>query len=792
MKFPESWLREHVEVTASRDELAAALTAIGLEVEALEVIGAQLGGVVVGEIIAAVRHPEADRLQVCQVDIGNGESLQIVCGAPNARVGLKAPLAMIGASLPGGLQIGAAKLRGVASSGMLCSAKELGIDADASGLFELPTDARVGSPVGEMLALPDARFELKLTPNRADCFSVRGIAFDVAAALGSTVKPLAIAAAATQVSSGIAINLAATSDCPLYVGRVVEGVNATAPTPLWLSERLRRSGVRPISLLVDITQYVMLELGQPMHAFDADLLIGPIGVRRAQPGETLTLLDSREVTLDGEFLVITDADRAVALAGVMGGLDTRVTSTTQRVFLEAAHFAPDAVIGRARKLGMHTDAAHRFERGVDPALPAIAIERATQLIVELAGGRPGPTTTANAGQGIIAPKPVALRRQRLARVLGVQVGDGEVSRILTALGMGVSDNAEGWLVTPPSSRFDIAIEEDLIEEVARIHGYDKIPLTAPTGEIRLPAIPEQHIDAGLHRQQLTARGFFEAINFAFLDQRVLAAWKLDAHAVVLANPLSNELGVMRTALAPGLVEALRRNLARQQSRVRLFELGRVFGAASGAPIETARIAAVATGNAQCEQWSAGRRDVDFFDLKGDLQSLRGLAGVDDLSFVSAAELDWLHPGRSAIVQLAGESIGWVGHLHPRLLKALDIDRDVVAFELDLEPLSARAIAKASELSRFPSVRRDLALVVAENTPWSQLEVCLRNALGSRLQQLVVFDRYVGPGLESACKSLAIGLILQDVSRTLTDEDADVSVAAALEALSRECGARLRS
>ncbi len=791
MKFPESWLREHVNVTANRAELAAALTAIGLEVEALEVIGAQLDGVLVGEIVAAARHPEADRLQVCQVDIGNGEPLQIVCGAPNARLGLKAPLAMIGASLPGGMQIGAAKLRGVASSGMLCSAKELGIDADASGLFELPANARVGSSLSDLLALPDARFELKLTPNRADCFSVRGIAFDVAAALGSTVKPLAIGAAAVQVDSQIAVTLSAGNDCPLYVGRVIERVNAAAATPLWMSERLRRSGVRPISLLVDITQYVMLELGQPMHAFDADLLTGPIGVRRARAGESVTLLDSREVKLDGEFLVITDADRVVGLAGVMGGMDTRVTASTQRVFLEAAHFAPDAVIGRARKLGMHTDAAHRFERGVDPALPALAIERATQLIVELGGGQPGPVTPTYAEQSIQAPMPVTLRRQRLARVLGASVSDAEVSRILTALGMQVVEAADGWQVTPPSSRFDIAIEEDLIEEVARIHGYDKIPLSAPTGEIHLPALPEQHIDAGLHRQQLAARGYFEAINFAFLDQRVLAAWQLNAQAVALANPLSSELGVMRTALAPGLVDALKRNLARQQSRVRLFELGRVFAAASGAPIETPRIAAVATGGARSEQWSAGRRDVDFFDLKGDLQSLRGLAGVDDLSFVSAAELGWLHPGRSACVQLAGVAIGWIGHLHPRLLKALDIDRDVVAFELDLEPLSQREIAKASELSRFPSVRRDLALVVAETTPWSQLEACLRNALGSRLQQLVVFDRYVGPGLESACKSLAIGLILQDVSRTLTDEDADLAVTAALEALSRECGAKLR-
>ncbi len=791
MKFPESWLREHVDVAADRAALAATLTAIGLEVEALDVIGDGLDGVVVGEIVAAQRHPEADRLQVCQVAIGAAQPLQIVCGAPNARVGLKAPLARVGARLPGGMAITSANLRGVDSHGMLCSAKELGLDADASGLLELPSNALPGTLLADCLALPDARFELKLTPNRADCFSIRGIAFDVAAALGSTVRPFPIAPMESGSAARMDIRLEAGGDCPRYVGRVIEGVDASAPTPVWMSERLRRSGIRPISLLVDITQYVMLEMGQPMHAFDADLLSGPISVRHARSGEALTLLDGRSVTLDEGFLLITDADRPIALAGVMGGMDTRVTTGSRRVFLEAAHFAPSAIIGRSRKLGMHTDASHRFERGVDPLLPTQAVERATRLIIDLAGGTPGPTVEVQATPAAVAPGSVSLRRARLTRVLGVQITDTEVVRILSALDMAVEATADGWQVTPPSRRFDIAIEEDLIEEIARIHGYDRIPLSAPTGEIRLPLHPENVISATQARQQLAARGYFEAINFAFLDSRTLAAWSLNDGAVLLANPLSSELGAMRTALAPGLIEAARRNLARQQTRVRLFELGRVFASDTDAPRETPRVAAIAIGTARSEQWSAERREVDFFDLKGDLQSLRALAGTDDLQFAAASALPWLHPGRSAQVLINGNAIGWIGHLHPRLLNVLDLAHDVVAFEVDLAPLTQRSIPQAAERSRFPSVRRDLAVVVAEAIAWSQIERCLRLTLGGRLQQLTVFDQYAGPGLESGFKSLAIGLILQDVSRTLTDDDADQAVTAALDALSRSCNARLR-
>jgi phenylalanyl-tRNA synthetase beta chain len=791
MKFPESWLREHVTVSASRDELAARLTAIGLEVENIEAIGAALDGVVVAEILATAKHPEADRLQVCQVSFGASEPVQIVCGAPNARPGLKAPLATVGASLPGGLAIKAAKLRGVDSFGMLCSAKELAIDPDASGLLELPADAPVGVPLANYLGLPDASFELKLTPNRADCFSVRGVAFDVAAALGANVNALEIPEAKLESNASFVVELKAGADCPRFCGRVIEGFDHNARSPLWMTERLKRAGLRPISPLVDISNYVMLELGQPLHAFDADKLAGPICVRHARAGETLKLLDERDVTLDPSFLLVTDADRAVALGGVMGGWDTRVTDETTRVFFEAAHWIPSAIIGRARKLGMHTDAGHRFERGVDPALPRYAIERATALVQQIMGGRAGPITEAVLTEYLPKPVTVSLRRARLARVLGISVADAEVERILRALGMQVSATADGWSVIAPTRRFDIALEEDLIEEIARIHGYEAIPTRLPAGEIVLAAPSETRVSDSSLRRHLVAHDFLEAINYAFVDAQALKLWQLDAGVVALANPLNNELGAMRTSLLPGLAEAMRRNRARQQERVRLFEIGRSFHSAGNneAPTETRRIAAIACGGADAEQWAVGARDIDFYDLKSEVQGLLALAGAR--AEFRVADEPFGHPGRSATIWCDGRRIGWVGHLHPRLGKALDLEGEVVGFELELDSLVARALPVAGDLSRFPSVRRDLAVVVAETMPWSALERSLTQALGDRLHAVVLFDQYRGPGLETGAKSLAMGLILQDVYRTLTDQDADQAVSEALAALATDCGARIR-
>ena len=803
MKFSENWLRSHVPTSADRDGLAATLTAIGLEVEEVTALGDGLAGVVVARIVEAVPHPQADRLQVCQVDAGGGELLQIVCGAPNARAGLVAPLATVGSNV-GGTAIKAARLRGVESFGMLCSAKELGLDADASGLLELADDAPVGTALADYLGLPDASIEIKLTPNRADCFSVRGIAHDVAAALDSAVAPLEVPVIAAASERELAVELHAGADAPRYCGRVVEGVDATARTPVWMAERLRRSGVRPLSLLVDITQYVMLELGQPMHAFDLDTLTGPVGVRHARAGERLALLDGRQVELDEYFLAITDADRPVALAGVMGGLDTRVTDATTHVFLEAAHFAPAAIMGRGRRLGLHTDAGHRFERGVDPQLPRTAIELATRLVLELAGGTPGPVTEAVLQQHLPQPAAIALRRARIARVLGIEIADAQVERILRALGMQVSASGEGWQVLAPGSRFDIAIEEDLIEELARIHGYDRIPATVPGGPARIVAPSETRVGEADLRRHLVARDYLEAVCFSFVDADVLGHWQAGTGSVPLANPLSAELAVMRPRLLPGLVAALARNVARQAGRVRLFELGRVFAApdeaqrAPGgpmpAPLETRRVAAVACGPATTEQWGVPSRKVDFHDLKGDLESLAAAAGAT-LVFRPSAE-PFGHPGRSTEVYRtdleAGEvHLGWIGQLHPRLARALDLDVEVVAFELDLEALEQRALPRAAELSRYPAVRRDLAFVVAEQVPWSALAASVRAAAGPVLRDLLLFDRYQGAGIESGCKSLAMGLILQDNTRTLTDQDADAVVERVVAGLGRDHGARIR-
>lgn len=800
MKFSENWLRQHVKTDASREQLAATLTAIGLEVEELTVLGAALDGVVVARIVECAKHPEADRLQVCQVDAGQGPHstgalLQIVCGAPNARPGLIAPLATIGTQV-GELTIKAAKLRGVESNGMLCSAKELGIDADASGLLELPADAPVGTPLADYLGLPDAAIELKLTPNRADCFGVRGIAFDVAAALGSRVEPLDATPVPAQSDATLAVELDAGEKVPRFVGRVIDNVDANASTPLWMAERLRRSGVRPISFLVDVTQYVMLELGQPMHAFDKDTLQSPVVVRPARAGEETKLLDGRTVALDDDFLVVSDstggrAARAVALGGIMGGHDTRVTDATRNVFLEAAHWIPSAIIGRSRKLGMHTDAGHRFERGVDPELPRIAVEYATKLILDVAGGVPGPVIEAVREADLPQPRIVDLRRARLARVLGVDVADAEVERILGALGLGVATTADGWRVTAPTRRFDIEIEEDLIEEIARIHGYNAIPTTLPDGATRIAAPSETVLDEATVRRQLVARDYLEAINYAFVDGALLSAWQAADGGVALANPLSAELGVMRTMLLPGLVAALGRNAARQQSRVRLFEIGKTFAARDGeAPLETRRVALVACGDATAEQWGAQARPVDFHDLKGDLDSLAAAAGA--VLEYRPSQPAWAHPGRSADVYRDGVRIGWIGELHPRLQKALELDHRVLACELDLAPLQQRALPRGAGLSRYPSVRRDLAFVVPETVSWTALETSVRAAAGPSLRDLRLFDRYVGKGVETGCKSLAMGLILQEESRTLTDREVDAAVAQVIAALRGEHGAEIRS
>ncbi|SDG75822.1 phenylalanine--tRNA ligase subunit beta [Dyella sp. 333MFSha] len=792
MKFSENWLRELVDIDADRAALVHALTMSGLEVEEVTELGDGLDGVVVARIVEATKHPEADRLQVCKVDAGTGELVQIVCGAPNARVGIRVPLATVGSTLPGDVHIKAATLRGVESFGMLCSAKELRLDADASGLLELPADAPVGKPLAEYLGLPDASIELKITPNRPDVLGLNGLAHDVAALFGSRVKAIGVGDVAVTASATRPVRLEAGADAPRYLGRIIEGIDASTASPLWMAERLRRAGIRPISAVVDVTQYVMLELGHPMHAFDNDKLTGSIVVRHAGQGETLKLLDGSDAKLDPSFVVIADEAAPLAVAGVMGGFDSRVTDATRNIFLEAAHFAPSAIMGRARKLGLHTDASHRYERGVDPALPKRAMERATELLLQIAGGQAGPVTVAERLEDLREHAPVVLRHARLRRILGIDVAAAEVTRIFTALGMGVEEIADGWKVTPPSSRFDIEREEDLIEEVARIHGYERIPTHIPAGQIALRSEPEARLSEMALRDQLAARGYFEAVTLSFLSADLLKTWGVDHAWVPLANPLSADLAVMRTSLLPGLVEALRHNRARQQERVRLFELARSFHATGGAPDEIGRVAVVASGNARAEQWGEASRTVDFFDLKGDLDALIAHTGEPARWSVDTDDLpSWLHPGRGARVLRDGLPAGYLGALHPALAKALDLGPDVHVMELALEPVLARRLPSAARVARFPAVRRDIAVELPEDVSWSAVEAAVRGALGEVLREIRLFDRYAGKGIDEGRKSLAMGLILQDASRTLTDEDADARVAEAVGALEKTCKARLR-
>lgn len=792
MKFSENWLRSLVDIPADRAALVERLTMSGLEVESVEAIGSQLDGVIIAQIIDCAPHPNADKLRVCRVDTGNGE-VQIVCGAPNARAGLKTPLAKVGAALPGGTTIKAAKLREVESQGMLCSAKELGIDVGASGLMELPDDAPVGAPLAQYLGLPDAAIELKLTPNRADCLGMLGLAHEAAAEFGTQIKSAVVAPIAPQLDALRTIRLEAGADCPRYLGRSVRGAGANTCTPTYMSTRLRAAGIKTINAVVDVCNYVMLELGQPLHAFDESTLAGDIFVRRARAGEMLKLLDDNEAKLDPECLVIADETKPLALAGVMGGFDSRVTEATRDVFLEAAHFAPATIMGRARKFGLNTDAAHRFERGVDPELPRAAIERATALLIEIAGGKPGAVIEAVSPKHLPQRMPILLRRAHIARVLGIEIADDEVQRIFSALAMHIESQQDGWRVTPPGRRFDIEREEDLIEELARIHGYAAIPAKLPAGEPPPPTARGIDVPASALRAQLAARSYHEAICYAFVDAQRLCAWQMDDGAMVLANPLSAEMAVMRTSLLPGLVDALCANRNRQQPRVRLFEIGNSFHVGKAdAPSEVTRIAAVACGNAHAEQWSETGRALDFFDIKGDLQSLIELSSTPQTWSCHRNELPaWLHPGRGARVLRDGVMAGAIGALHPRLLQELDLDEDVHAFELALPPLRARALPRAQPLPRFPSVRRDLAIELPESIDWSQIEACVRSTLDAALAHVLVFDVYTGPGLTSGRKSVAMGLILQDASRTLTDQDADRCTAAVMAALERDVGARLR-
>ncbi len=789
MRFPLSWLREWVAVPDDEAGLLHRLTMGGLEVEAHQVQGAGLEQLVVARIESCEPHPDADRLRVCSVDDGSGQRLQIVCGAPNARAGLRAPLARVGSQLPNGQVIDQARLRGVASFGMLCSGRELGLSDDHDGLLALPEDAPPGQSLDQYLGYPDHIVELSITPNRGDCLSIAGLARETGALYGVPVRQPVIAVQAVTLERRLPIRLSAAEACPRYCGRLIEGLRPGLASPEWIQRRLRQCGLRPINALVDVTNYVMLEWGQPLHAFDADRIAGAIDVRWASPGERLRLLDERDVALDSDMLVIADDSGPLALAGVMGGGSSKVVDETRTVFLESAHFSPTAISGRARRLGLHTDASHRFERGVDPELPRLALERATELLLQICGGKAGAVVEAVETAALPRSEAIVLRQQRLERVLGMQLPAIEVLAALKGLGMQVSEIDGGWRALPPSCRFDLAIEEDLIEEVVRLHGYDRVPTHAPRGEIALISPSELWVADDQLAHALVARGYREAVCLAFGAVEAYRAWSFGPEFAALSNPLSADLAVMRPSLLPGLTHALIENQRRQIERVRLFELGRVFAGCDG--VEQQHLGVVACGPALPEQWGLPARVVDFHDLKADAEALLSRLGQHNAVQWRRSDRPFLHPGRSADLYLGDRRVGWLGHLHPALLRQLDSPQEIIALELELTALRPRAPVQLAAVSRQPSVRRDLALIIDEAVDYAHIQSSIAELGLSALRDLRLFDVYRGQGVPAGSKSLAIGLIFQEESRTLAEGEVDAWVEAVRHRLTAVAGASWR-
>ncbi|MBB2497078.1 phenylalanine--tRNA ligase subunit beta [Aquipseudomonas ullengensis] len=791
MKFSEQWLRSWVNPAVSRDELVARLSMVGLEVDSVTPAAGEFSGIVIGEILSTEQHPDADKLRVCQVSNGS-ESFQVVCGAPNARPGIKIPFAMIGAELPGDFKIKKAKLRGVESNGMLCSASELQISDDNSGLMELAADAPVGGNIRDYLGLDDASIELGLTPNRGDCLSLAGLAREVGAIYAAPVAPVVIAPIAPVHDEVRPVEVLAPKACPRYLGRVIRNVDLSKPTPLWMVERLRRSDIRSIDAAVDITNYVMLELGQPMHAFDLAEINGGIRVRMAEEGEKLVLLDGQEVSLRSDTLVIADHQRALAIAGVMGGEHSGVSAKTRDLFLESAFFDTIALAGKARSYGLHTDSSHRFERGVDSQLARQAIERATALLLEIVGGEAGPIIEAMSQADLPQIAPITLRAERIDQMLGMQMDAAEVERLLTALGLSVSAQGAGvWQVGLPSHRFDISLEVDLIEELGRLYGYNRLPVRYPQARLAPQAKSEARAELAALRRLLVARGYQEAITYSFIDPKLFALFNPGVEPLQLANPISADMAAMRSSLWPGLVKALQHNLNRQQSRVRLFESGlRFVGQLEGLKQE-AMLAGVLTGSRLPEGWAHGRDDVDFYDLKADVEALLGSAGSSlEFSFASG-EHAALHPGQTARIEREGRLVGFIGALHPELAKTLGVDQPVYLFELVLAEVAQGRMPKFSELSRFPEVRRDLALLADRELPAESVLACIREAAGEWLTDLRLFDVYHGKGIDPHRKSLAVGLTWQHPSRTLNDDEVNTTTQNILTSLEERFNATLR-
>ncbi|MEK6663412.1 MAG: phenylalanine--tRNA ligase subunit beta [Pseudomonadota bacterium] len=784
MKFSENWLRTYVNPALDSAALGHALTMAGLEVEEMEPAVPLFDKVVVAQVLSLTKHPDADRLNVCQVDVGQGVPLQIVCGAANVHAGAKVPCALVGAVLPK-ITIKQAKVRGVESAGMLCSEQELGLAEEAPGLLLLPADAPVGKDIREYLDLNDQLYTIKLTPNRSDCLSVTGVAREVAAVTGAALALPPIEPVSATHDATLAVKVLSPNDCPRYCGRIVRGVNAKAATPEWMVKRLARSGIRSISVVVDITNYVLLEQGQPLHAFDLAKLNGGITVRMAQAGEQIKLLNEQTVTLEADMLVIADDARAVALAGIMGGAETAVDDTTRDVFLESAFFTPDIIAGRARRLGLSTDSSHRFERGVDFAATRACIERATQLMLEICGGQAGPV--AEVEGKLPARNPIRLRAARACKVLGLDLSPSQIESLLKRLHLGVETKGDAFQVTPPSYRFDLSIEEDLIEEIARLYGYDNIPAVPPRARLDLLPKPDAARPEEQLRERLVSRDYQEVITYSFVEPSWEADLAGNAHPVALKNPIAAQMSVMRSTLWGGLVDVLRFNLNRKQPRLRVFEIGRVFGAAEQALVQPMRLAALCYGAALPEQWGSISREVDFFDLKGDLEALLW----SEVARFEAAPHPALHPGQSARILLSGKAIGWIGALHPKWVQQYALPQTPVLFEMDLSAVLACRLPKFTEIAKFPPVRRDIAVIVDENVASEVLLDAMRESSPKWVTDLAVFDLYSGKGIDSGKKSLAFRILMQDTEKTLTDQEVETVITRLTQVLSDRFGAKLR-
>ena len=791
MKIAESWLREWVDPDLDTAALGHQLTMLGHEVDGIEIEGEGIADVVIAEVLECGKHPDADRLSVCKVADGSGDIVDVVCGAPNVSKGMKSPLAKPGTTLPNGLKLRKSKIRCVVSNGMLCSATELGLGDESDGIMELPDDAPVGSSLVDFLALPDAVVDLDLTPNRGDCFSILGIARDMSALTGAALKSAAVKPVPATIEDVHPVELVEPAGCPRFAGRLIRGIRPDAKSPVWMTERLRRAGLRAISPVVDITNYVMLEFGQPLHAYDGARLSGPIRPRLAKAEEQVTLLDGKELALHSNTLIITDDSGPIGVAGIMGGLSTAVSDDTTDVFFEAAFWPPDFMAGRARAYGMHTDASLRFERGVDPDGQGRAVERATELLLEIAGGEAGPLVVESAEEHLPQRDPIVLRKDRLTRLLGLEIASETVTGILQGLELDVEAVGDDWHVTPPSHRFDISIEADLIEEVARIHGYDSIPETTAFSQAPLETVTETRIDLERAAEVLIARDYQEVVTYSVIDAEANKAFTGLESDLVLSNPISSEMSVMRASLWPGMVAAASANVARQQERVRIFEASKSFHGKVGKHTEVVRIAGLVTGPVVPEQWGSKGENADFFDIKADVEALLALgADASELSFKPVTHVA-LQPGQAAEILRGGDVIGIIGKLHPSLAKRYDLKRPVYLFELDAEKSLATRSPVATAISRFPAIRRDIAVIVDDNISATDLMETVASADPKLIKAVRIFDIYKGSGIEAGRKSVAIGLILHETSRTLTDDDADVVMAAALSKLKDKFAAELR-